>query len=173
MKVQPVAGATFGGSSTIHEWLMKTRALPQYGRGFAIPKDSGAKTALARLLTAIFASLQNLEVILFISEWGVWPSSENMELFDSYRLAKGEHRELQEAPIHRFTSATDPALTGILCLALYFVWDVELFDLEGKCSVSLSHDEWLEIRTTDPSILEICDLAVQTRRLMPLQAISA
>ena len=88
-----------------------------------------------------------------------------MEIFDSYRLAKGEARMVEEAPIHRFTSPDGPALLGILCLALYFCWGVEVFDSEGKCLFTLSHDEWFEIRTSDSSALEICDLAVSTGRL--------
>jgi hypothetical protein len=167
LRVEGVSEGTFGGSKTVFEQLTELKSIPLFhpARSFATPKDSGEKTALARLLVAIFASLNSSELVLYISEWGIWESSENMEIFDSYRLAKGETRQLQEAPIHRFTSANDPALMGILCLALYFIWGVEIFDNEGKCLFTVSHDEWFEIRTSDPSALEICDLAVSTGRL--------
>jgi hypothetical protein len=162
MKVQTISEGIFDGSKTALEWLPTLESIPLFGdkRGFATPKDSGEKTALARLITALFASLPSSQVVLYVSEWGVWPSSENMELFDSYRLAKGESRKLEEASVHSFESADDPALMGIFCLALYFVWGVEIFDGEGKCSVRSSHDEWFEIRTSDPSALEICNQAV-------------
>jgi hypothetical protein len=167
MRAESVSKARFGESKTIVEQLTELKSIPlSYNEcEFSTPKDSGEKVALARLLVEVFASLKSTEIILYISEWGIWPSSENMEIFDSYRLAKGETRKLEEAPIHRFTSADDPTLLGLLCLALYFIWGVELFDREGKCLFSLSHDEWFEIRTTDPSVLEICDLAISSRRL--------
>ena len=165
MKVQTVSEGKYGGSKTIFEWLTTLKKLPQFGHGFSVPKDAGKKTALARLLVAIFEPLQNSEVVLYVSEWGVWPSSENMELFDSYRLAKRETRKLEEAPVHSFESADDPALMGTLCLALYFIWGVEIFDSERKCSVSLSHDERFEIRTSDPSALEVCNHAASNGAL--------
>jgi hypothetical protein len=167
MKVQTVSEGIFDSSKTAVEWLPTLKGIPLFGdkRGFATPKDSGEKTALARLLIAIFASLPGSQIVLYVSEWGIWPSSENMELFDSYRLAKGETRKLEEAPVHSFESADDPALMGTLCLALYFIWGVEIFDSERKCSVSLSHDEWVEIRTSDPSALEVCNHAASNGAL--------
>jgi hypothetical protein len=166
MRAESVSEARFGDSKTIVERLAELKSIPlSYSEcEFSTPKDSGEKVALARLLVKIFASLKSTEIILYISEWGIWPSSENMEIFDSYRLAKGETRTLEEAPIHRFASANDPTLLGLLCLALYFIWGVELFNSEGKCLFSLNHDEWFEIRTSNPSALEICNLAINSRR---------
>ena len=140
--------------------------LAQYGGGFTIPPDSGKKTALARVVAAIFASLS--APTLYIPEWGVWPSSQNLDLFDSYRQAKGETRSLDEAPVHCFSSASEEAFLGILCLALYFVWDAEVFDRDDKCLISISHDEWLEIRTADPKVRNVCDQAVAQNRLKAL-----
>lgn len=170
MKTQSTAEAKFGPDSrSVEEWMTAAKEqLPQYGDGFAIPKDSGEKTALARCITSIFSKLTDQEVVIYIAEWGVWPSSENREVFDAYRLAKGERKRLEDAPIHRFNSFADPSFLGILCLLLYFFWDAEVFDTGSKCNISLSHDEWLEIRTDDRSIREICDLAVETQQLRPI-----
>src|SRR4051794_34007824 len=102
MRVESVSDGTFDGSRTIFEQLTELKSIPLFhgARGFTTPKDSGEKTALARLLVEIFASLKSSELVLYISEWGIWESSENMEIFDSYRSAKGETRQIQEAPIH-------------------------------------------------------------------------
>jgi len=135
------------------------KGLAQYGGGFAIPPDSGMKTALARFTSLLFESLT--EPTIYISEWSIWPSSENPDLFDSYRQAKGEVRSLEETPVHRFSSASENAFVGILCFVLYFLWDAQVFDLEGKCLVTISHDEWISIRTNDPKIRQQCDQAVK------------
>jgi hypothetical protein len=170
MTIQSIEEVKFsGGSQSIGEWLEGIQSrLQQYGNGFAIPKDSGEKTALARCLVSLFSKLADSEVGIYVTEWGVWPSSENHEIFDAYRLAKGAVRPLEDAPIHIFSCPADPSFLGILCLILYFFWDAEVFDINGRCNVSLSHDEWLEIRTDDREIRQVCDLAVETHRLKPL-----
>lgn len=140
--------------------------LETFGGGFAIPPDSGLKTALARLISALFASLA--EPVIYISEWGVWESSQNLDIFDSYRKAKGETMSLSEKPVHCFKSASEESFIGILCLVLYFVWDAEVFDREGKCLVSVSHDEWFEIRTNDQEVRRICNQATEQDRFVQL-----
>lgn len=149
--------------SNVHEGveqriILLKKSLAEYG-SFAILPDSGMKTSLARFVGVLFESLQ--QPTIYISEWGIWPSSENLDLFDSYRKAKGEIRSLGETPVHQFGSASEDAFVGIASFALYFVWDAEIFDLEGKCLVSVSHDEWVSIRTNDPQVRVVCDLAVK------------
>ncbi len=142
--------------------------LPEWGNGFAIPEDSGKKTALARFLATLVMSQPDSEAVVYISEWGVWPSSQHLELFDSYRLAKGETRSLGEAPVHRFSASDAESLVSLLCLVLYFVWDAEVFDAAGKCLFSISHDEWLDIRTGDQAAIESCVSAVEHHMLKAL-----
>ena len=71
MKVLTISEGKFGRSKTIFEWLTTLKELPRFGHGFSIPKDAGEKTALARLIVAIFESLQNSEVVVYVSEWGI------------------------------------------------------------------------------------------------------
>ena len=163
-----INGLKFGDSSkNVAGWVvdLKNRLEP-FGGGFAIPPDSGLKTALARLVSALFASLT--EPVIYISEWGVWESSQNIDIFDSYRKAKGEAMSLSEKPVHCFISASEESFIGILCLVLYFVWDAEVFDREGKCIVSISHDEWFEIRTNNEAVRQICDQAAEEGRFRRL-----
>ena len=143
------------------------QGLAESGGAFAIPPDSGMKTSLARFISVLFESLS--EPTIHISEWGIWPSSENLDLFDSYRQAKREMRSLGETPVHRFSSSSEDAFVGILCFVLYFVWDAEVFDLEGKCLVTISHDEWISVRTNDPQIRQQCDQAAKEGLLKQLR----
>jgi hypothetical protein len=145
-----------------------SNGLPQWGSGYKIHPDSGAKTALARFLSSLFMWRPTSEAVIYISEWGVWPSSENFELFDPYRLSKGEARSLSDASVHVFDSADVESFVSILCMILYFVWDAEIFDAEGKCLITISHDEWLEIRTNDISVMEACTWASEHDMLRAL-----
>jgi hypothetical protein len=114
---------------------------------FAIPVDSGGKTSIARHLADLL--LQDSEFFIYIKGWMIWPSSENFDLFDGYRRSIGEHRPLWEAQVHLLAPGEQPAFVSILGMALYFVWDVEVFDARGTTLLTFSHDEWMELRVDD------------------------
>ncbi len=98
------------------------------------------------------------------------PQAKNFDLFDSYRLAKGESRPLEDAPVHCFQGTDVDSFVSILSLASYFIWDAKIFDPSGKTLVSISHDEWLEIRTNDPAAMQSCVAASEFGMLRALQS---
>jgi hypothetical protein len=114
---------------------------------YSVPPDSGRKTALSRLFAYLL--LRNSSVCVYVSGWGVWGSSENLDLFYGYRRSFGENRTLMEAPVHLFERSEEDTFVSILCMVFYFVWDAWVFDIEGKALVRISHDEWLEVRADD------------------------
>ncbi len=70
-----------------------------------------------------------------------------MELFIRYRLSYGEGRTVAEAPVHIFESTDDKdAFISILCLGLFFVWELDITDISRSLAMTISHDEWLEYR---------------------------
>jgi hypothetical protein len=117
------------------------------GDPYSIPPDSGKKTALSRLFAYLL--LRSPNVCIYVSGWGVWGSSENLDLFYGYRRSFGENRTLMEASVHLFERSEEDTFVSILCMAFYFVWDAWVFDTEGKALLRISHDEWLEVRTDD------------------------
>lgn len=114
---------------------------------YSIPPDSGRKTALSRLFAYLL--LRTSHVCIYVPGWGVWGSSEHLDLFYGYRRSFGESRTLMEAPVHVFQRGEEDTFISILSMALYFVWDAWIFDSGGKAVVRISHDEWLEVRTDD------------------------
>jgi hypothetical protein len=121
--------------------------LPVNAGPYAIPPDSGAKTSIARELASLL--LRDLELFVYISGWMVWPSAEHFDLFDGYRRSLGEKRQLKEAQVHLFSSGEEATFTSILAMSLYFVWDVQIFDARGSILITFSHDEWMEFRLQD------------------------
>jgi hypothetical protein len=117
------------------------------GDTYSIPRDSGAKTALSRVFAYLL--LKKSTVCIYVSGWGVWGSSENLDLFYGYRRSFGEKRTLMETPVHLFEQSEEDSFVSILCMVFYFVWDAWVFDVEGKALVRISHDEWLEARADD------------------------
>jgi hypothetical protein len=116
------------------------------------PSDTGKRTALARSLTG---SIDTTESGLFwITAWGIFPSSENMALFEAYRKSLGESRAIQAAPGHIFDESDLEQLECLLDLALYFYWDACLFDGAGSIAARISHDECFSVYAKDGARLQ-------------------
>jgi hypothetical protein len=118
-----------------------------YEQAYHVPGDAGRKTALARELAAV--TIEREELLIWISGWGIWPSSENQELFYAYRASLGERRSLMEAPCHVLESVDRIVLECLLDLILYFSWDSALVYAGGDAAVSVGHDEILSIPGKD------------------------
>lgn len=146
------ASEMLGGESLDTFVSELSNRLRQVGGPYSIPGDSGAKTALSRLFAYLL--LRQSSVCIYVSGWMVWPSAENFDLFYGYRRSFGENRTLIEAPVHLFERSEEDAFVSILCMALYFVWDAWVFDVEGKALVRISHDEWLEVRADDDEAIK-------------------
>jgi hypothetical protein len=97
------------------------------------------------------------EALLWIRAWGVWPSSEDWPAFYALRGDLGEARELRVAPGAVFERTDADSLAAFLAQVLLNAWDVTMIALDdaGTPSVILtvSHDEWLEIRSREAMFL--------------------
>src|ERR1700704_5502382 len=67
---------------------------------YLLPCDTGKKTAMGRTLVALLTSKS--PGLFWITRTGIWPSSENIDLFDGYRKSLGENRSINLAPAHIF-----------------------------------------------------------------------
>jgi hypothetical protein len=106
---------------------------------FVLPIDSGRKVWLARFLYGLVDS--SPELLIWLGDWGVWPSSQHMPLFSRFRQAFGEHRPLIEAPGHLVAPDEIEDGVSILTMSLFFLWDCHLLTASGRDVVFVSHDE--------------------------------
>src|SRR5262245_36546685 len=107
---------------------------------FATQADSGYKVSLARTLWHSVADRS--ERLVWMTEWGVWPSSEHMPLYTALRQAFGGKRPLIEAPGHLFQLGEDDNGLSFFITAALFLWDVYLLGAGGDFAAFLSHDEF-------------------------------
>jgi hypothetical protein len=94
--------------------------------GFSIPEDAGARTSLARML---YPNAEDGELLIWTTDWSVWPSGEHLPLMDRLREALGEKR------------------TGLslVVLNVLFLWDCWLISSRGEYVAFFCHDEWGEL----------------------------
>jgi hypothetical protein len=85
--------------------------------------------------------------LLWIKEYGIWPSFENRHLFRRLRLSYGETREIQDAPGHLFSVQEYEDLVSYLDLALQFGWGGYLIASPLSCLIFVSHDGWLRVHS--------------------------
>ncbi|HEX5064632.1 MAG TPA: hypothetical protein VFY49_00825 [Myxococcota bacterium] len=108
---------------------------------FDIPSDAGRRVALARLLWESIAAPAP-QVLLWVTEFGVWPSGEHRSLAESARRAWGAPGLLAEYPGHLVRGGEHEDGISLLVLALVFLWDCWLLLPSSKGSaLFVSHDE--------------------------------
>jgi hypothetical protein len=108
---------------------------------FQIPSDSGRRVALSRLLWASLAQ-QSPESLLWVTQYGVWPSGQHRPLADSARAAWGATAPIREQPGHLVLPGESDDGLSVLVLAALFLWDVWLLPGGAQRAVHLSHDEF-------------------------------
>jgi len=145
----------------INEWL-KSHGFPAlsktalqshfpFSARFTPSTDSGVRRALARDLNN-FES--NHDVLLVITAFGIWPSAQNMHLFEMIRSAMKEIRAIYETPGHLAISADEREdLEAVLCLCLYFFWDFYLIDAQAHIMVRASHDNYFVVYSLDKNVI--------------------
>jgi len=86
------------------------------------------------------------ECLLLVTQWGVWPSSENLHLFHRMRESYGENRPIEDAPGHLFMKHERADLVTFIELALLSGWDFYLLPMPICRTAFVSHDEFVELQ---------------------------
>jgi hypothetical protein len=94
------------------------------------------------------------ECLMWVTEWGIWPSSENLHLFYRLRESYGERRHLHDAPGHSFLGHENADLATFIQVALQSGWGFYLVASPSYYSAFASHDEYVNFHTDDPDLAE-------------------
>lgn len=84
------------------------------------------------------------ECLLWISDWGVWPSSQHMPLYTRLRRSFGDEEHLHTAPGHLFKFEEKDDLISFVYLCVVFGWDFSLTTNTDQARIFGSHDEFVE-----------------------------
>jgi len=94
-----------------------------------------------------------MTVLLWITEWGVWPSSENLHLYYKLRHAYGDARLLSEAPGHLFLPHEAEDLASFLQIAMLNGWGGYVLTQAGHVDMFFSHDEYMTFYSENDACL--------------------
>lgn len=85
-----------------------------------------------------------MPALLWITEWGIWPSSENLHLYYKLRQSYSDHRLLQEAPGHLFLEHETADLASFLQIAILNGWGGYVLTHAGYVNAFFSHDGYID-----------------------------
>ena len=115
-------------------------------------------TARAQFVRACLTALGEWdECLLWITQTGIWPSSEDWPAFYALRGELGEKRSIEIAPGHLFARDDTALLERFIEAVVANAWDAyALPTLAGQPTdrrLFLSHDEWAELESVQPIAL--------------------
>lgn len=108
-------------------------------REFAIPTDAGQRIALVKEQIGAFGKGKAL---VWITGWGIWPSSERYPIFERWRLSYGCDKNLADRPGQLFTAEEFEDMVSCVTLSVLFLWDCYVITPFGKRALFYSHDEF-------------------------------
>jgi hypothetical protein len=128
------------------QWLAgRERELPDTAdsstRQFPYPARLGGLCFAAQWIAA--EQTYRSPALLWITDWGTWPSSENWHLYYKLRQSYGDQRLLEEAPGHLFLGYETEDLASFLQLAMLNGWDGYLFTEANYVNLRFGHEEYL------------------------------
>jgi hypothetical protein len=119
---------------------------------FEVPREFKMLTWFCKFVDSVLQPRQ--ECLLCVTRSGVWPSSENWQLYYRLRQSYGDFRLLGEAPGHLFLAHEVSDLVSFTSVAVLSGWDFSIFPAVGYGAAFVSHDEWIEFCFDHASQLE-------------------
>lgn len=105
--------------------------------------------------------------LLFITESGIWPSSENWHLYYKLRQTYGDNRLLQEAPGHLFLEHEREDLASFLQISMLNGWGGYVLTGANYVNAFFSHDEYINFFGNENANLIEIRRALGPSRPMP------
>jgi hypothetical protein len=103
--------------------------------------------------------------LLWVTDWGIFPSNENLHAYYRFRQSYGDSRLLHEAPGHLCLDYERPEVVTLTHFCILFGWDVHLIPTGGYARGFVSHDEFVELGFSDQSEFEKTRLAFEKAKI--------
>lgn len=120
-------------------------------------QEPGHSTAVRpEILAATLDALGEwTECLVWVTLWGVWPSTEDWPRYYGLRGDLGERRSLEAAPGHLAAPTDRPLLTTLQNLVMAHGWDAHVLaarDGVVEARAFISHDEWVALAGRSPFV---------------------
>jgi hypothetical protein len=142
--------------------LSEDRRLVHRSRTVFAPRGPvGYEPAVADAILSVLGTWD--ECLLWVTGWGVWPSSEDWPRYYAWRSRHGSRLALENAPGHLAAAGEDVEFRELLLQVLNNGWDaIVLSARAGHLSprrVRISHDGWAEVHACEAIALHVAGVA--------------
>jgi hypothetical protein len=118
------------------------------------PRESSRLLFLAHWIATSLT--YRMPALLWMTEWGIWGSSENWHLYHKLRQAYGDQRLLHEAPGHLFLNYEAEDFASFLQVAMLNGWGGYILTQANYVNAFFSHDEYIDFfAQTDGNLADI------------------
>jgi hypothetical protein len=130
------------------EWLRgKERQKPEAVPGTQVeridyPREPHRVFGIAHWIASSLT--YRMPTLLWITEWSIWPSSENWHLYYTLRHRHSDLRLLHEAPGHLFLGHESEDLASFLQVAMLNGWGGYILTQADYVNAFFSHDEYID-----------------------------
>jgi len=128
------------------------KALTPHSYRVAYPKVNYGIYGLAHRIA--YSLLEREPTLLWITEWGIWPSSENLHLYYRLRRSYGNSDLLEEAPGHLFLGFETEDLASFLQLSMLNGWGGYVLTHANYVNAFFSHDECVDFTASHEQNLD-------------------
>ena len=113
--------------------------LPDELDQFEIPSDAGKRLAMVKQQLSSFEKEQ--KIIVYVSSWSVWPSSERMHIYERFISSYNQTKPLIEIPCYMFEKTEYEDMLSFVTLCVLFLWDAYVIATNTRRGIFYSHDE--------------------------------
>jgi hypothetical protein len=139
------------------EWLSQRKRVrpdqvePLHTERFTYPREAYRFFPIASVIAQ--SIMYRRPTLMWVTEWGIWHSSENWQLYYKLRQTYGDFQLLQDAPGHLFLEYESEDLGTFLQLAMLNGWGGYVLTDADYVNAFFSHDEYMDFFTSTPENL--------------------
>lgn len=105
--------------------------------------------------------------LLWVTGWGIWPSSENWHLYYRLRESHGDRGAIQDTPAHLFLEHEADDEVTFIEAGILFGWDMYLLPSRRQGLVFVSHDEFA-VFMMEAGPMAKCEAELRDAGLVPV-----
>jgi hypothetical protein len=139
--------------------------LPLKSVNFSIPEDAAGRVLLSRMLYPETWGIRG-QVLIWTTDWSVWPSGEHVPLFARLREALGDTRSLEEANAQLIDRDSADDGQSLAIVNVLFLWDCWLIADAFDYAVFFCHDEWGQVYARSDDTLQAASRALSDMGLL-------
>jgi hypothetical protein len=118
--------------------------------------EAASSMMVARGMSGWLWEHQPDRCLVWVNDHGVWPSSENLHLYYTWRRSLGDGAVLDDAPAHEFLPFEQHELTSLLHMAIIFGWGFLAASSDGRAALRV--DDYGQVEGFAPTQEQADDL---------------